>query len=144
MSECGGAEMSIGKLGLLYGACVVAFFAIDFMWLSTMTSRFYKPRLGSLLAEQPKLGVAAGFYLMYVVGIIVFAVIPGLREGALVAAVWRGALFGLLAYATYDLTNLSTIQGWPWDLAVVDMIWGTVLTGSVSAVGYYAGRLIGV
>lgn len=135
--------MSVGKWGLIYGACVVAFFAIDFVWLSTMNSRFYQPRLGSLLAEQPKLGVAAGFYLLYVIGVVALAVVPGLKEGAVVAALWRGALFGLLAYATYDLTNLATIQGWPWELAVVDMIWGTVLTGTVSVVGYYAGRLIG-
>jgi uncharacterized membrane protein len=136
--------MSMGKLGLLYGACIVAFFAIDFVWLSTMNSRFYQPRLGSLLAEQPKLGVAAGFYLLYVIGVVALAVIPGLREGAVLAALWRGALFGLLAYATYDLTNLATLQGWPWELAVVDMIWGTVLTGTVSVIGYYAGRLIGI
>jgi uncharacterized membrane protein len=136
--------MSMGKLGLLYGACIVAFFAIDFVWLSTMNSRFYQPRLGSLLAEQPKLGVAAGFYLLYVIGVVALAVIPGLREGAVLAALWRGALFGLLAYATYDLTNLATLQGWPWELAVVDMIWGTVLTGAVSVIGYYAGRLIGI
>jgi uncharacterized membrane protein len=136
--------MSIGKLGLLYGACIVAFFAIDFVWLSTMNSRFYQPRLGSLLAEQPKLAVAAGFYLLYVIGVVALAVVPGLQEGAVLAALWRGALFGLLAYATYDLTNLATIQGWPWELAVVDMVWGTVLTGTVSVIGYYAGRLIGI
>jgi uncharacterized membrane protein len=136
--------MSMGKLGLLYGACIVAFFAIDFVWLSTMNSRFYQPRLGSLLAEQPKLGVAAGFYLLYVIGVVALAVMPGLREGAVLAALWRGALFGLLAYATYDLTNLATLQGWPWELAVVDMVWGTVLTGTVSVIGYYAGRLIGI
>jgi uncharacterized membrane protein len=136
--------MSIGKLGLLYGACTVALFAIDFIWLSIMNSRFYQPRLGGLLAEQPKLAVAAVFYLLYVIGVVALAVVPGIREGALVGALWRGALFGLLAYATYDLTNLATIQGWPWELAAVDMIWGTVLTGSVSVIGYFAGRLIGV
>ncbi|KAF0209517.1 MAG: DUF2177 family protein [Actinomycetota bacterium] len=136
--------MTIGKLGLLYGACIVAFFAIDFVWLSTMTSRFYQPLLGDLMATKPKLAVAAGFYLLYVIGVVALAVVPGLREGAVLGALWRGALFGLLAYATYDLTNLSTIQDWPWQLAVVDMVWGTVLTGSVSVIGYYAGKLIGI
>jgi uncharacterized membrane protein len=135
--------MSVGKSALLYGACVVAFFAIDLVWLSTMTARIYKPRLGDLLAEQPKLAVAACFYLLYVVGIVALAVVPGLREGNVIGAVWRGALFGLLAYATYDLTNLATLRGWPWEIAVVDMIWGTTLTAAVSAIGYYAGRLIG-
>jgi len=135
--------MSVGKLSLIYVACTVAFFAIDFVWLSTMNSRFYQPRLGNLLAAQPKLVVAAGFYLLYVVGVVALAVVPGLQQGSIVAALWRGALFGLLAYATYDLTNLATIEGWPWELAVVDMIWGTVLTTAVSAIGYYAGRLLG-
>lgn len=136
--------MSIGKIALLYAACVVAFFAIDFVWLSTMTSRFYQPRLGHLLAEQPRLGVAAGFYLLYVIGVVALAVIPGLKEGAPLEAIWRGALFGLLAYATYDLTNLATLRGWPVDLTLIDLVWGTVLTGSVSAVGYYAGKIIGL
>lgn len=136
--------MSAGKIALLYLACVIAFFAIDFVWLSTMTSRIYQPRLGHLLAEQPRLGVAAGFYLLYVVGVVALAVIPGLQEGSLIAAVWRGALFGLLAYATYDLTNLSTLRDWPADLTLIDMVWGTTLTGSVSAIGYYAGKLIGL
>lgn len=135
--------MPIGKLGLLYGACAVAFFAIDFVWLSTMNARFYQPRLGSFLAEQPRLAVAAGFYLLYVVGVMALAVMPGLQEGAVGAALWRGALLGLVAYATYDLTNLATIRDWPWELAAVDMIWGTVLTAAVSAIGYYAGRIIG-
>jgi uncharacterized membrane protein len=135
--------MSVGKYALVYGACIVSFFALDFVWLSLMNSRFYQPRLGSLLAAQPKLAVAAGFYLLYMVGVVALAVAPGIREGAVVAAVWRGALFGLVAYATYDLTNLATIQGWPWELAVVDMIWGTVVTAAVSAVGFYAERMIG-
>lgn len=135
--------MSVGRMAMLYGACTVAFFAIDFVWLSTMTSRFYQPRLGSLMAAQPKLAVAAGFYLLYVVGIVALAVVPGLREGAVVAALWRGALFGLLAYATYDLTNLATIQGWPWELAAVDMVWGTTITAAVSVIGYYFGKMIG-
>ena len=136
--------MTIGKLVLLYLGSIVAFFAIDLVWLSTMTARFYQPRLGDLLAKNPKLAVAAGFYLLYVIGVIALAVIPGLQEGAVWAALWRGALFGLLAYATYDLTNLATIQGWPWDLAVVDMVWGTVVTSAVSVIGFYLGRLLGL
>lgn len=136
--------MSIGKLAALYGITTAVFFAIDFVWLSTATSRLYKPLLGDLLAEQPKIGVAAGFYLLYVVGILALAVIPGLQEGSVVAALWRGALFGFLAYATYDLTNLSTIQGWPWQVSVIDMVWGTTLNTVVTAAGYYAGRWLGL
>ena len=79
------------------------------------------------------------FYLVYVVGIVALAVVPGIREGAMAGALWRGALFGFLAYATYDLTNLATIQGWPWQVSVIDMIWGTTLNTAVAAVGYWAG-----
>lgn len=136
--------MSVGRLALLYGACVIAFFALDFVWLGTMTSRFYQPRLGHLMAEQPKLGVAAGFYLIYIIGIVALAVVPGLRENSVLGALWRGALFGLIAYATYDLTNMATLKDWPWQVTVVDMVWGTVLNSAVAVVGFYAGKLIGV
>ncbi len=136
--------MTTGKLALLYLATTVAFFAIDFVWLSTMTSRVYQPRLGHLLATQPRLGVAAGFYLLYVLGVVALAVVPGLKEGAALGALWRGALFGLVAYATYDLTNLATLRDWPVDITLIDLVWGTVLTGAVATIGYYAGRLIGI
>lgn len=131
--------MSIGRMAALYGVCIVAFFALDFVWLSTATPRIYKPMLGSLLSDNPKLGVAAGFYVLYVIGIVVFAVAPALAEGNLIAALWRGALFGFLAYATYDLTNLATLRDFPWQIAALDMTWGTVLNAAVAAVGYWAG-----
>jgi len=133
--------MSLARIAGLYGVCVVSFFALDFVWLSQMTKRVYQPALGNLLAEQPRLGVAVGFYLLYVVGVVVFAVVPGLQQGDVVGALWRGALFGLIAYATYDLTNLSTLRDFPWRIAVIDMAWGTVLNSAVAVVGYYAGTL---
>lgn len=136
--------MSIGKLAALYGVCVVVFFALDFTWLSIATSRIYKPLLGDLLAPQPKLAVAAVFYLAFVVGVIGLAVVPGLKEASVFAALWRGALFGLLAYATYDLTNLATIRDWPWQISAIDMVWGTTLSSVVAVAGVYAGRLLGM
>lgn len=136
--------MSFGKLAALWAICTVVFFALDFTWLAIATSRIYRPMLGSLLAGKPNLPVAALFYLVYVVGIVALAVLPGAREGSVVGALWRGALFGLLAYATYDLTNLSTIQGWPWQVSLIDMVWGTVLTGTVAAAGYYAMHWLGL
>lgn len=136
--------MPFSKLALLYLITTVAFFALDFIWLSTATSRIYKPYLGDLLAEKPNLPVAAGFYLFYVVGIIALAVIPGLKEGAVTGAMWRGALFGFLAYATYDLTNLATIQGWAWQVSVIDMVWGTALNTIVATVSFYAGTWLGL
>jgi uncharacterized membrane protein len=138
------ARVSIGKFAALYGICAVVFFALDFVWLSVATGRIYRPYLGDLLSEQPKLGVAAAFYLAFVVGVVLLAVVPGVREGALVGALWRGALFGLLAYATYDLTNLSTIRGWAWQVSVIDMAWGTALNTVVAGAGFYAARWLGV
>jgi uncharacterized membrane protein len=136
--------VSTGKLAALYGICVMVFFALDFVWISTATPRIYRPLLGDLLAEQPRLGAAAAFYLLYVVGIVALAVIPGLREHSVVGALWRGALFGFLAYATYDLTNLSTIRGWPWQVSAADMVWGTTLSSLVAVAGFYAGRWLGL
>lgn len=136
--------MPMGRLAVLYVITTIAFFAVDFVWLSTATSRVYQPYLGDLLSPKPNLAVAGVFYLFYVVGLIALAVVPGLKEGALLGAVWRGALFGLLAYATYDLTNLATIQGWAWQVSVIDMIWGTALNSIIAAVGYFAGRWLGL
>ena len=136
--------MSFAKLSALYVITTLAFFAVDLVWLSTATKRLYQPYLGSLLSESPKLTVAAGFYLLYVVSVLALAVVPGLREGALVGALWRGALLGLLAYGTYDLTNLATIQGWAWQVSVIDMVWGTTVTGLTAVVGYLAGTWLGL
>jgi len=136
--------MTPGKLVALYGITTAVFFALDFVWLSTATSRVYQPYLGDLLSPKPNLAVAAAFYLFYVVGLLALCVIPGLKEGAVAGALWRGALFGLLAYATYDLTNLATIEGWAWQVSVIDMIWGTTLNTVVAAAGFYAGRWLGL
>lgn len=136
--------MPIGKLALLYLITTAVFFGLDFIWLSNATSRIYKPYLGDLLAEKPNLPAAAGFYLVYIVGIIALAIIPGLREGAVAGALWRGALFGFLTYATYDLTNLATLRGWSWQISVIDMTWGTFLNSAVAVAGYYAGRWLGI
>lgn len=136
--------MPFGKLVMLYLITTVAFFAIDLVWLSTATSRIYKPYLGDLLSPNPNFAVAGLFYLFYIVGLLALAIIPGIKEGAMIGALWRGALFGLIAYATYDLTNLATIQGWPWQIAAIDMVWGTVLNTAVSAVGFLAGGWLGL
>lgn len=132
--------MTLPKLAGLYAICTAVFFAVDLVWLSVATKRFYQPYIGSLLSDQPKLGVAAVFYLAYVVGIVALAVVPGLKEGALAGALWRGALFGFLAYATYDLTNLATLRGWAWQVTAIDLVWGTTVTSIVAVAGYYAGR----
>jgi uncharacterized membrane protein len=136
--------VSFGKLVGLYLITTVAFFAIDFIWLSTATKRIYQPYLGDLLLEKPNLPVAAVFYLFYIVGLLALAVIPGLREASVAGALWRGAVFGAIAYATYDLTNLATLNGWAWQISVIDIAWGTFLNTVVAGVGYYAGTWLGI
>lgn len=143
--------MSFGKLLGLYGICTAVFFAMDFVWLSTAVPRLYQPALGVvdksapyLLAENPNVPVAAAFYLVYLVGLIALAIIPGLQEGSVVGALWRGALFGFVAYATYDLTNLATMANWPVNITIIDMIWGTTLNSVVAVAGYYGGVWLGL
>ena len=123
----------------LYLATLVAFFAVDIVWLTLVARTFYRKYLGFLMAPSPNWAAAIIFYLLFIVGILVLAVLPGLEAGSLKTTLLRGALFGLVAYATYDLTNLATLKDWPLIVTVVDLIWGTVLSTVVSLAGYYAG-----
>jgi uncharacterized membrane protein len=111
-----------------YLLTAVVFFGMDLVWLSTMVGFFYKPRIGDLLLDPPKLGVAAVFYLIYVVGVVVFAVLPAVKDGDWARAAWSGALLGFVAYGTYDMTNLATLRGFSASVAAIDMVWGTVAT----------------
>lgn len=124
----------------LYLATLIAFFAIDIVWLTLVARSFYSRHLGILMAPEPNWLAALIFYLLFVVGIVVFAVLPGLQAKSLTSTLLRAALFGLIAYATYDLTNLATVKDWPVLVTVVDLIWGTVLTVAVSFAGYMAGK----
>lgn len=119
-----------------YGVTATIFLAIDAVWLTTMTGAFYRPMLGSHLAEQPRFAPAAFFYLLYIFGIIYFAVAPALQSAQWSTALINGALLGLVAYATYDLTNQATLREWPTAVSVVDMAWGTFLTGASATLGY--------
>lgn len=125
-----------------YLITVSVFLAIDFVWLSRVAKRFYRDRLGDLLLDKPRMGAAVAFYAAYVIGIVIFAVAPGLREGSMVTAGIYGALFGFFAYATYDMTNYATLRNWPLSVALVDTAWGTVLTGFSAAMGYQGVRLL--
>jgi uncharacterized membrane protein len=123
----------------LYFLTLLVFFAVDMIWLVLVARKFYSKHLGFLMASSPNWLAAILFYLLFIVGILVFVVLPGLESGSIRDTLLRAALFGLIAYSTYDLTNLATIKDWPIIITVVDMIWGTVLSVIVS----YAGLLIG-
>lgn len=116
-----------------YATVFVTFLVIDAVWLGLIAPRFYRAQIGFLLREQPNWWAAAGFYFLYIAGMTVFVVSPGVREGSPARAAALGALFGLVAYATYDLTNLATIKGWPLTVTLVDLVWGTVLTATTGA-----------
>lgn len=120
-----------------YAATAVVFFAIDFVWLSTVSAGFYRPRLGGMLLEQPNLLIAGLFYLFYVGGIVYFAIAPALAEDSWSKALIAGLLLGFVAYGTYDLTNLSTLRNWPWSVTLVDLAWGTALTGVAAVSGFF-------
>jgi len=124
----------------LYLITFLAFLAIDSLWLGLVAPSFYKSQIGYIMAENPNFFAAGLFYLLFIFGMVVFIVEPGVREQTLMQAVARGALFGLVTYATYDLTNLATLEGWPILVTVVDLIWGTVLSAAVTLVSVWAGK----
>jgi uncharacterized membrane protein len=109
--------------------------AIDSVWLATMSKRFYAARIGSLMAEKPRVAPAVVFYLVYLLGVSLLVVVPAVNDKAgYLEVVLRGALLGLVAYATYDLTNQATLREWPVVVTAVDLVWGTLLTATVSVI----------
>lgn len=124
-----------------YLATALVFLAIDYVWLSQVATRFYFDRIGHLLMDKPNMGAAAAFYLIYVVGIVIFAVGPALKTGNISTAVLFGALFGFFTYATYDVTNYATLRDWPFIVVIVDISWGTILSAVSAGLGYLLTRL---
>ena len=124
----------------LYIATLIAFFIIDMAWLGLVARSFYRKHLGFLMNSSPNWFAAIIFYMLFIVGILVFVVVPGLENNSLKTTLLRAALFGVITYATYDLTNLATVKDWPLLVTVVDMIWGTVLSAAVSFIGFMVGK----
>ncbi|MCB1464833.1 MAG: DUF2177 family protein [Nitratireductor sp.] len=130
------------QYAIAYIATAIVFLALDFVWLTRIARNFYFDRLGDLLLDQPRIGVAAAFYLVYVVGVVVFAVLPALKAESLAHAVLLGALFGLVAYATYDITNFATLKNWPFSVVALDVAWGSFLTAISACAGYAGVRMV--
>ena len=128
----------------LYLIALPVFFAIDFIWLALVARKFYLEQLGSLMKTNINWPAALIFYALFIVGLIIFAISPAIEKKSLMHAVVMGGLFGFFAYATYDLTNLATLKNWPFSLTIVDMIWGTVLAASVSAITYLIASKLGI
>lgn len=125
------------KFLVAYVATAIVFFGLDFIWLSRMFG-FYQSQLGELLLDKPRLGYAGAFYAVYVIGVVVLVVLPASASGNWVNALLGGALLGLVAYGTYDMTNMATLRGFQLPVAIVDMAWGTFVT----AVSATAGTLV--
>jgi uncharacterized membrane protein len=125
---------------ILYLSAAAIFLPLDAIWLGLVARRFYMAEIGPLLLDRPNWGVALGFYLLYLVGLVIFAMLPALASGSWRTALVYGALFGLFAYATYDLTNLSTLRGFTWRIALVDIAWGTAASGAAASLGFLIAR----
>ena len=127
----------------LYFATLIAFLAIDIVWLGLIARTVYQKYLGFLLTPTINWIAAVLFYLLFILGILVFVVVPGLENNSLKVTLLRAALFGLITYATYDLTNLATVKNWPVLITVMDIAWGTVLSVVVGYVGFMVGKWLG-
>jgi len=130
------------RMLLAYFATGIAFWLCDFLWLGLVAKAFYQGQVGALLLDKPNIPVAIAFYLLYVVGLVIFATWPGLVAGSWARAAFYGALFGFFAYATYDLTNLATLKGWTVAMAFADVGWGTAVSAFSAAVGCVVTRAV--
>ncbi|MEQ1517370.1 MAG: DUF2177 family protein [Usitatibacteraceae bacterium] len=136
IDESGGA----GAMIMVFLATLAAFVALDALWISLVALKVFQGAIGGIMRPVPLIVPAAIFYVIYIAGLIRLAVMPALRERSAKSAATNGAILGLTAYATFDLTNLTIIQGWTPKLAAVDMAWGT----AVSAIAAVAGYLVGI
>ncbi len=120
----------------IYIITIIIFFIVDILWLGVVAKSYYRRQLDGILSQNVNWTAAVLFYLIYIGGIIFFAVRPSIEAQSVAKAALLGALYGLFTYATYDLTNMATIEGWPLQFAVVDIGWGIVLCSSVSSLSY--------
>lgn len=129
------------KIILTYLLTTVVFFAIDMLWLGLIAKNLYQNLLKNFLTSQVNWLAAIVFYLLFIVGILIFAVYPAINKDSVVTAMLLGALFGFFTYATYDLTNLATLKDWPIKIVFIDITWGAFLTATVSTAGFYIAKL---
>jgi uncharacterized membrane protein len=131
------------NLLLIYIGTAAAFFVIDIVWLGVIAKNFYRSQLRSFFSDRVHWPAAILFYGIYIGGLLFFVILPAAQKGSLGAAASTGALFGLVTYATYDLTNLATLKGWPLPVVIVDMIWGVFLCSATSVIGFAIASVVG-
>ena len=123
----------------IYASFLVALIAIDLVWLLGIAKNLYRDQMGDLMANEPKLIAGLAFYLLYALGVCIFVIVPALSKQSWIYALQYGALFGLFCYMTYDLTNLAVIRGFPTQLALIDIAWGSFVTAVCSGIAYWVG-----
>ncbi len=128
--------MSLSKILITYLISVPIFLIIDGVWLGVIAGGWYRKTLGHLLSSTVNWTAAIVFYLLFLVGLLVFSLIPGISKQSLVHTIALAALFGFVSYATYDLTNLATLKDWPLTVTIIDLIWGAFLSASTAAITY--------
>lgn len=124
----------------LYLLTVPVFFALDMLWLGWIAADYYQEQIGQLLSEQINWTAALAFYFIYIAGILIFAVLPGLNRRSLVHTAIMAPAFGFFTYITYELTNMATLPDWPLELVLADTLWGMTLCASVGCLSYLIGR----
>ena len=134
--------MNILNTFIAYILTLVVFLIIDLTWLGFIAKDLYKKYLGHYLTDNVNWTAAIIFYILFVIGISIFAIYPAINKNSALSAIILGALFGFFTYATYDLTNLATLKEWPLIIVIIDIIWGTFLAASVSLSGFYIIKFI--
>ncbi len=125
-----------------YCIALTIFFGMDMVWLGFLAKNFYRNQIGFLMTTEINWVAGLSFYLLYIVGLVVFVIGPAIEKKSWMHALFRGALFGLITYATYDLSNLATLKDWPLGVTLVDIAWGVALCASVATASYFIARKI--
>lgn len=128
----------------LYAIALPVFFLVDMTWLGLIATDFYRNQIGPLMKNDINWAAAIIFYLLFIVGLVLFVIAPAVEKDSWMHALLLGALFGFITYATYDLTNLATLKDWPLLVTVVDLAWGAILAATVSVVTYFIAHKIGL
>ena len=129
--------MNIKSIFISYLLTFIVFLVVDLLWLGIIAKNLYQKYLGDFLSDKVNWTAAFIFYFIYVAGISIFAIYPAVNKGSVFNAILMGALFGIFTYATYDLTNLATLKGWPLSIVFIDIFWGAVLSAIVSFSGFH-------
>lgn len=140
LRHCKSIMNSIKSYFKIYCVALSSFLLIDMVWIGFFANSFYRERLGYLLSETPNILAAAVFYLIFNAGLVFFAVRPGLKTNKILPGILKSALYGLITYGTYDLTNLALIKDWPISVTIVDMIWGVLISITVGAMSINFGK----